>query len=209
MTPVAQRKLDIDIVDTIRGHGVELKRFGHVYKAACPFHSEKDPSFVVYPDSNRFQCVGCHESGDVIDFMQRFHGLDFKGALNHLGISQGFLTRANKREIAEANKKRQRRRELIGFFREWERAAVHHYSMLVRATSKAMTELTPANFDEYADVLQPLATWEYWLDTLTFGDDSKKFALFQEHRKNGIKLIRRNQLFRPDFDFKQWLKETT
>ena len=202
----------IDLPGVVRDAGVELQNRAGRWVGLCPFHSEKTPSFQIYQGKTgkwHYHCFGCGAHGDAVDFLQRLHGLDFKGALNHLGINQGFLTRANKRETAEANKKRQRRRELIGFFREWERAAVHHYSMLVRATSKAMTELTPANFDECADVLQPLATWEYWLDILTFGDDSEKFALFQEHRKNGIKLIRRNQLFRPDFDFKQWLKETT
>jgi hypothetical protein len=78
---------------------------------------------------------------------------------------------------------------------------------MVRATYKAMTELTPENFNQYADIMQPLSTWGYWLDILTFGDDPEKFALFQEHRANGIKLLQRNNLFRSDFDFQKWLKE--
>ena len=107
----------IDLAGVVRDAGVELQNRGGRRVGLCPFHSENKPSFFIFPD-NRFKCFSCHEYGDAVDFMQRLNGLDFKGALNNLGINQGFLTRANKREIAEANKKRQRRRELIGFFRE-------------------------------------------------------------------------------------------
>jgi hypothetical protein len=200
----------IDLPGVVRDAGVELQNRGGRWVGLCPFHSEKTPSFQIYQGKTgkwHYHCFGCGAHGDAVDFLQRLHGLDFKGALNHLGINQGFLTRANKRETAEANKKRQRRRELIGFFREWERAAVHHFSVMTRATRKALTELTPENFNQYGDILQPLSTWEYWLDILISGTDSEKFSLFQEHWKNEIKLIRRKSLFRPDFDYKRWLRE--
>jgi hypothetical protein len=67
--------------------------------------------------------------------------------------------------------------------------------------------LTPTNFDKYADILQPLSIWEYWIGILNSGDNSEKFALFQEHKKNGIKLLRRNNLFQSDFDYQKWLRE--
>ena len=210
MRDLTNKIKEIRLSAVVRDAGVELQNRGSRWVGLCPFHSEKTPSFQIYQGKTgkwHYHCFGCGNHGDAVDFLQRLDGLDFKGALNHLGINQEFLTQANKREIAEANKKRQRRRELIRFFREWERAAVHHFSVMVKATRKAMTKLTPANFDEYGGILQPISTWEYWLDILTFGDDSEKFALFQEHRTKGIKLLRRNSLFRSDFDYQKWLRE--
>lgn len=54
-----------DLLDT----DLELKRNGKVYKAVCPFHSEKTPSFTYYPESDSFHCFGCKKSGTVIDYV--------------------------------------------------------------------------------------------------------------------------------------------
>jgi hypothetical protein len=135
----------------------------------------------------------------------RFYGHDFKQALSFLGIrSSATSSIQGHREI----KARKRRRELIGLFREWERAALHHYSVLIRATYKAAEKLTPDNFEEYAGILDPLAYWGHCLDVLTIGDESERFLLFKEHHQKRAKLIRRKSLFRPDFNYRQWLKET-
>ncbi len=194
---------EIDLAGVVRDAGVELQNRGGRLVGLCPFHDEKTPSFFIFPD-NRFKCFSCNERGDAVDFLQRLHGLDFHQALAHLGIERNKkLSSQAKQEI----KARSRRRELVEFFREWERAAVHHFSVLVRAVHKAMKELTPTNFDKYADILQPLSIWEYWIGILNSGDNSEKFALFQEHKKNGIKLLRRNNLFQSDFDYQKWLRE--
>ena len=54
-----------DITDVISGY-VSLKRSGRNSKGLCPFHSEKTPSFTVYPDTASFYCFGCQAGGDVI-----------------------------------------------------------------------------------------------------------------------------------------------
>jgi len=55
-------------------------REGHGYwQGLCPFHGEKEPSFTVYEDN--FYCFGCGEHGDVIDFVMKKEGIDFKNAL--------------------------------------------------------------------------------------------------------------------------------
>lgn len=74
----------LDIVDVVQEY-IDLDRKGSIYKALCPFHSERDPSFVVFPDSQRWQCFGsCDEGGDLIDFVQRHQGVDLIEAVRTL-----------------------------------------------------------------------------------------------------------------------------
>jgi len=86
---VADVKARLDIVDVVGGY-VDLERRGHVHKARCPFHHEQDPSFVVFSDSQRWQCFGaCNAGGDVFDFVMRQESWDFNTALRELGRKVG------------------------------------------------------------------------------------------------------------------------
>lgn len=67
----------------------ELKRSGRIYKGLCPFHKEKTPSFVVYPDQNRFHCFGCGKSGDIFTYLQEIEGLSFVEAVEKMGAVAG------------------------------------------------------------------------------------------------------------------------
>jgi hypothetical protein len=69
----AALKERINIVDYI-GRFMQLKRMGSRYKGICPFHQEKNESFVVYTDTKSYYCFGCGASGDVIDFARAAHG---------------------------------------------------------------------------------------------------------------------------------------
>lgn len=72
-----------DIVQII-GECVELKRSGVRFLGRCPFHGEKTPSFSVHAGQQFYHCFGCGESGDVFNFMMKYHNLDFPGALKEL-----------------------------------------------------------------------------------------------------------------------------
>lgn len=72
-----------DIVEII-GERVPLKRSGATYKACCPFHKEKTPSFNVNPNQQYFKCFGCGEGGDVITFVMKSQGMDFMTAVRYL-----------------------------------------------------------------------------------------------------------------------------
>ena len=72
-----------DIVDVVSKY-VTLKRSGRNFFGLCPFHKEKSPSFAVSPDKQIFHCFGCGAGGNVIHFVSKIEGLDFKDTLELL-----------------------------------------------------------------------------------------------------------------------------
>lgn len=87
-TPVEQIKERLGIADVV-GSYIKLDRAGASYKAKCPFHNEKTPSFFVSPGRNSYYCFGCQAKGDIFTFVQEFEGLDFVGALRVLASRAG------------------------------------------------------------------------------------------------------------------------
>ncbi|MDA0301494.1 MAG: DNA primase [Chloroflexi bacterium] len=82
MSTIDDVKARLDIVETVRAYAPDLKKAGRTWKARCPFHSEKTPSFNVDPERGTWHCFGaCSTGGDVIEFVRRKEGLDFKEAL--------------------------------------------------------------------------------------------------------------------------------
>ena len=77
-----------DIVEIIGEH-VQLKRSGKEFKALCPFHAEKTPSFYVVPGKGFYKCFGCGESGDVFSFLMKHLGLSFNEAVEKLADREG------------------------------------------------------------------------------------------------------------------------
>jgi len=89
MDQVNEVKEKIDIVEYINAR-VSLKKSGRNFKALCPFHSEKTPSFYVNPDRQIWYCFGaCDEGGDVLSFVQKYEGLEFVEALRELAQEAG------------------------------------------------------------------------------------------------------------------------
>jgi DNA primase len=77
-----------NIVEVIEGY-VPLKQSGKYYRALCPFHSEKTPSFTVNVERQIFYCFGCAEGGDVFRFLMRREGFTFPEAVRHLAGRAG------------------------------------------------------------------------------------------------------------------------
>jgi len=77
-----------DIADVI-GSYLSLKNAGTRFKALCPFHKEKSPSFTVSPDRQIYHCFGCGAGGDVIRFVQEYEKVDFMTALQMLADRAG------------------------------------------------------------------------------------------------------------------------
>jgi len=101
---VAEIKAKTDIVSII-GERIELKKAGRNYKANCPFHGEKTPSFMVSPELQIFKCFGCSEAGDVFNFLEKYEGMDFPEALKYLAERAGVkLAKGNFSESSEKEK---------------------------------------------------------------------------------------------------------
>ncbi len=82
MGSIEDVKAQLDIVETVRGYVPALKKVGRSWKAPCPFHSERTPSFIVEPERGTWHCFGsCSTGGDVIGFVQRIEHLEFRDAL--------------------------------------------------------------------------------------------------------------------------------
>ena len=89
MTVVDDVKSRLDIVEVI-SQRVPLQRSGRSYKANCPFHQEKTPSFHVFPDRQSWRCFGaCATGGDVLSFVMRSENLEFGEALRQLAHQTG------------------------------------------------------------------------------------------------------------------------
>ncbi len=87
-TPVEQIKERLSIEDVISSY-LSLERSGSNFRARCPFHNEKTPSFFVSPGRGSYYCFGCGAKGDMFSFVEQYEGLDFKGALKTLAERAG------------------------------------------------------------------------------------------------------------------------
>lgn len=76
-------------IEDVVGRMLTLKRAGSNYVACCPFHSEKTPSFTVFPNSQNYYCFGCSEGGDIITFVMKTQNLEYPEAVKYLAESCG------------------------------------------------------------------------------------------------------------------------
>src|SRR5688572_1892416 len=106
MSTIDEVKARLGIVETVTAYVPSLKKAGRTYKAVCPFHNERTPSFTVDPERGTWHCFGaCATGGDVIEFVRRIEGLDFKEALRRCAERAGveMTSTAGQREEREAH----------------------------------------------------------------------------------------------------------
>jgi len=93
-----------DIVSLI-GEYIEVKKAGRNYKAICPFHSEKTPSFMISPELQIYKCFGCQAGGDAFAFLKEYEGMEFGEALKFLADRAGVkLERISRTDTSEKEK---------------------------------------------------------------------------------------------------------
>lgn len=111
MSTIEEVKSRIDIVEII-GQYVPLKKAGRNFKAVCPFHQEKTPSFIVFPESQHYHCFGCGANGDVFTFIMQTENRTFPEALQLLARRAGVVLRPPTPQEKETDQRRERLREL-------------------------------------------------------------------------------------------------
>lgn len=113
MSVTEEIKARLDIVDVISAY-VPLKKAGRNYKGLCPFHTEKTPSFVVFPETGTWHCFGaCGTGGDVFSFIMRKENMTFGEALRHLASRAGVSLEPPTEQKKAEDARRQRLLEVV------------------------------------------------------------------------------------------------
>ena len=120
-------------IEQIVGGYVNLRRRGRTLVGLCPFHSEKSPSFTVYPENQSFYCFGCGAGGDVISFIRRIENLDYMEAVRLLAQKAGIAVPEDHTD----DRAQQMRRRVLEANRE---AALFFHHNLMSAHGKACRE---------------------------------------------------------------------
>jgi len=124
MSVTDEIKSRLDIVAYVQQYA-SLKKAGRYYKACCPFHHEKTPSFVVDPDRQTWRCFGaCAEGGDVFSFAMKQHGWTFSEALQELGRAAGVEVSTQSSEQRESSSRADKLRALLATAADWYHAAL-------------------------------------------------------------------------------------
>ncbi|MGD0352238.1 MAG: DNA primase [Dehalococcoidia bacterium] len=133
MSVIDDVKQRLDIVQIVSEY-VKLQKSGRNYKSACPFHSEKNPSFFVFPERQSWHCFGaCGTGGDIFSFIMKKEGVDFAQALRLLANKAGVTLVAQSTPQRQAqNKERERLFEI-------NEAAAEYYHHVLLNTSVAET----------------------------------------------------------------------
>ncbi len=92
-------------IDDVIASYVNLKRAGSNYQGLCPFHSEKTPSFTVFPNTETFHCFGCGAGGDVISFVMRAENLEYMGAVEFLAKRAGLPMPETEGQVNEGQRR--------------------------------------------------------------------------------------------------------
>ncbi len=106
------------IEQVIADYGVSLRPDGRTFKALCPFHKEKTPSFKIDPDRSTYRCFGCGEGGDVFSFVEKMDSLDFRGALSLLAERAG-IELTGRRGPSPRTDERDADRQLAAWAARW------------------------------------------------------------------------------------------
>ena len=133
---IEEVKNKVDIVGLVNEY-IPLKKSGRNYKANCPFHNEKTPSFMVSPDRQIFKCFGCSEGGDVFSFYKKMEGVEFGEAMKFLAARVGVKLKEYKPTKEQQKKETYLRANDIA-------AKLYHHLLLKHPSGKGAFEYLKA-----------------------------------------------------------------
>ena len=137
MDEVSQIRERVDLVSFISEY-IPLKKMGRNFKAICPFHNEKTPSFVVSPERQIWHCFGgCNKGGDVYEFLMEYENLEFVEALRILAKRTGIKLRESNFQTGVSSKK-----EIIYKLNKIALEFYHYVLTKHKAGKKALSYLT-------------------------------------------------------------------
>ena len=176
-SPVEEIKKRVDIVDLV-GSYIRLSKAGANFKAVCPFHNEKTPSFYVSPSREIFHCFGCNAGGDIFRFIMQIEGVEFPEALETLAARAGVRIKSEDPRLSSE------RRRLLGLMEE----AARFYQIELTKNKSAMDYLRgrgvkQESFSSFRLGFAPDG-WEHLLDHL-----KQKGYRPEEVEKAGLALL--------------------
>lgn len=159
-----------EIVSVIENY-VELKRSGSTYSCRCPFHSERTPSFHVYPNTQSYYCFGCGAGGDVITFIRTIENLDYIEAVRFLAQRAGMAMPEDRNDESVYKRRRiyEMNREAGKFFHQ-QLFSAEGADGLKYITERKLTEHTIRHFGVgYA--VNDYHKLHYYMRNLGFSED--------------------------------------
>ncbi|MFH1665008.1 MAG: DNA primase [Candidatus Omnitrophota bacterium] len=114
----------IDIAEVVSGY-IHLKKAGRNFKANCPFHNEKTPSFVVSPDKQIYHCFGCSAGGNAISFVMKYENIEFPEAVRMMAARAGV-------ELPESRPETDRKDSIVTGLYELNKTAATFYQNLLQ-----------------------------------------------------------------------------
>ena len=162
-----------DIISILQNEGIHLIKRSCYYWALCPLHLEKTPSLKIDPHKQLFYCFGCHQHGDVISFIQKYHGLSFLDTLSYLGIKKnGKRVKPDPVQI--------RKRDLQHIFKQWTNGYSMYLADLLRCLDKAKSLCqTTEDVEMFSGYYHEKAIWQYEFEIMLGNDEEVKFELFR------------------------------
>lgn len=203
MSVVDEIKERLDIAEVI-GRYVHLQKAGRNLKGLCPFHSEKTPSFFVFPEGQGWHCFGCNRGGDLFTFVMEREGWDFRTALEELARQAGVELRPRTPTEVQAAAEGDRLRAAL------EAAAGYYHTLLLTAPQAALARdylkrrgFVPETITHF-QLGYSLSSWDA-LRTELFGqgftvEEMVKAGLLVEKEGGGTYDRFRNRLMIPIYD---------
>jgi len=193
---VEQIKERLPIEEIVSSY-IKLEKVGTNFKARCPFHNEKTPSFFVSPNRASYYCFGCGAKGDIFTFVEEFEGLDFKGALKVLAEKAGIsLTTFNKEKEGEKEKLYKIMEEATKFF---EKNLAENNKVLEYLEARGLEEKTIKNF-RIGFVKNDWRELYFYLFKNGFSDKEIEFAGLAKRTEKGMYDRFRGRIMFPIFD---------